>query len=45
LASVGRTSVFLSVSPKLQRGLHPFVVVVHSSDGWTGRFNVEHFVE
>ncbi len=45
LASVGRTSVFLSVSPKLQHGFHPFVVVAHSSDGWTGRFNVQHFVE
>lgn len=45
LASVGRTSVFLSVSPKLQRGLYPFVVVVHSNDGWTGRFNLQHFVE
>ena len=45
MASVGRASVFLSVSPKLQRGLHPFVVVVHSSDGWAGHFNVQHFVE
>ena len=45
LASVGRTSVFLSVSPKLQRGFYPIVVVVHSNDGWTGRFNVQHFVE
>jgi polyferredoxin len=45
LASVGRTSVFLTVSPKLKRGLYPFVVVVNSSDGWTGRFNVQHFVE
>jgi polyferredoxin len=45
LASVGRASVFLKVSPKLQRGLYPFVVVVNSSDGWTGRFSVQHFVE
>lgn len=45
LASVGRASVFLSVSPKLQRGLYPFVVVVRSNDGWTGRFNLQHFVE
>ena len=45
LASVGRASVFLSVKPKLPRGLHPFVVVVHSSDGWIGQFNVQHFVE
>lgn len=45
LATVGRASVFLSVSPKLQHGIHPFIVVVHSSDGWTGRFNLQHFVE
>ena len=45
LASVGRTSVFLKVSPKLKHGLHPFAVVVTSNDGWTGRFNVQHFVE
>jgi polyferredoxin len=45
LASVGRTSVFLSVTPKLQHGLHPFVVVVRASDGWIGRFNLQHFVD
>ena len=45
METVGRTSVFLTVSPKLERGLHPFAVVVHSSDGWTGRFNLQHFVE
>lgn len=45
LESVGRASVFLTVLPNLSRGLHPFVVVVRSSDGWVGRFNVQHFVE
>jgi polyferredoxin len=45
LASVGRTSIILSVSSKLQRGLYPFVVVVRSNDGWTGRFGLRHFVE
>jgi polyferredoxin len=45
LPSVGRSSVFLTVSPKLQHGIHPFVVVVQSNDGWTGRFNLQHFVE
>ena len=45
METVGRTSIFLAVSPKLERGLHPFSVVVHSSDGWTGRFNLQHFVE
>jgi polyferredoxin len=45
MVSVGRTSIFLSVSPKLQRGLYPLAVVVHSNDGWTGRFKLQHFVE
>ncbi len=45
LPTVGRSSVFLSVSPNLQHGIHPFVVVVHADDGWTGRFNLQHFVE
>ena len=45
METVGRASVFLTVSPKLERGLHPFEVVVHSSDGWTGRFDLQHFVE
>lgn len=45
LESVGRASIFLTISPQLQRGLHPFVVVVHSNDGWIGRFNMQHFVE
>ncbi|MDX8379901.1 MAG: 4Fe-4S dicluster domain-containing protein [Gallionella sp.] len=45
LKTVGRTSVFLSVSSKLKHGLHPFVVVVHSKDGWVGRFNLQQFVE
>jgi len=43
--SVGRTSVFLSILPKLHHGLYPFVVAAHSTDGWTGRFDVQLFVE
>jgi polyferredoxin len=43
--TVGRSSVFLSVSQKLSHGLHPLTVVVQSRDGWTGRFNLQHFVE
>ena len=43
--SVGRTSIILTVLPKLQHGLHPFAVVVHSADGWNGRFDLQHFVE
>jgi len=45
IGSVGRASIFLSVSPKLHHGFHPFAVVVRSRDGWTGRFKVQHFVE
>jgi polyferredoxin len=45
LESVGRASAYISISPKLPKGLHPFVVVVHSKDGWIGRFNLQHFVE
>ena len=45
LETVGRSSVFLSVSPTLKHGLYPFVVVVRSKDGWMGRFNLQHFVE
>jgi polyferredoxin len=45
LDTVGRVSVVISMSPKMQRGLHPFVVVARSKDGWVGRFNMQHFVE
>ena len=45
LQTVGRASVLLSITGKLQHGLHPFAVTVHSADGWTGRFNIQHFVE
>ena len=45
MQSVGRESVFLTVSPKIKHGLYPFMVVVHSNDGWTGKFNLQHFVE
>lgn len=43
--SAEHVSVFLSLSPKVQRGIHRFVVVARSSDGWIGRFSVQHFVE
>ena len=45
METVGRTSVFLTVSPNLKRGLYPLVVKVHSKDGWTGSFNLQHYVE
>ena len=45
LDSVGRTSSTLSMSPQLKHGLYPVVVVVRAKDGWTGRFNIQHFVE
>jgi polyferredoxin len=43
--TVGRQSITLSINPKLQHGLHPFVVVARSTDGWTGRFGAQLFVE
>jgi polyferredoxin len=45
LATVGRTSVFLTVSPELKHGLYPFTVIVRAKDGWVGRFGLEHFVD
>jgi polyferredoxin len=45
LDTVGRKSVFIAIQPGLQRGLHPFVVVVQAKDGWVGRFNMQHFVQ
>jgi len=45
LETVGRESVVLSVSPDLKHGLHPIIVVVHSKDGWVGRFKMQHFVQ
>jgi polyferredoxin len=45
LSTVGRTSVYISMTTKLKHGLYPFVVVARSKDGWIGRFNVQHFVE
>ncbi len=45
LNTVGRTSVYISILPKLHKGLYPFVVVVKAKDGWVGRFNMQHFVE
>ncbi len=45
LPTVGRKSVFLSMSPTLAHGLHPLTVVVHSRDGWVGRFALQHFVD
>jgi hypothetical protein len=43
--SVGRESIFLSILPRMHHGLYPFVVVAHSRDGWTGRFDAQLFVE
>jgi len=45
METVGRTSIFLTVSPNLKRGLYPLAVRVHSKDGWSGSFNLQHFVE
>jgi len=40
---VGRESLTLSIAQSLPRGLHSFVVEVSAVDGWTGRFNIQHF--
>lgn len=45
MGTVGRTSVFLTVLPNLKHGLYPLVVKVHSKDGWTGSFDLQHYVE
>lgn len=45
METVGRTSVFLTILPNLKHGLYPLVVEVHSKDGWTGSFNLQHYVE
>jgi len=43
LDSVGRASITLSISTHMPQGIHPFVVEVHSRDGWAGRFTANHF--
>ncbi len=43
LLSAGRESLTLSITQALPRGLHSFVVEVSAVDGWTGRFNMQHF--
>ncbi len=45
MQTVGRTSVFLTMSPKLKHGFYPFVVVVRSNDGWIGRYKDQHFAQ
>jgi polyferredoxin len=44
LDSVGRTSVALSLSKNMSRGIHPLTVEVRANDGWIGRFKINHFV-
>ncbi len=43
LLPAGRDSLTLSITQNLPHGLHPFVVEVSAGDGWTGRFNIQHF--
>lgn len=39
----GRESLTLSITKSLPHGLHSFVVEISAVDGWTGRFNIQHF--
>jgi len=43
LLPAGRDSLTLSITQNLPHGLHSFVVEVSAGDGWTGRFNIQHF--
>ena len=43
LLPAGRESLTLSITQDLPHGLHSFVVEVSAVDGWTGRFNIQHF--
>lgn len=45
LETVGRASVYLTMSPAMRHGFHPFIVTVKSSDGWSGHFRMQHFAE
>lgn len=45
LLPAGRESLTLSITQNLPHGLHSFVVEVSAIDGWTGRFNIQHFSE
>ena len=39
----GRESISLAIAQNLPHGLYSFVVEVSAVDGWTGRFNAQHF--
>ncbi len=45
LETVGRASVYLTMSPAMRHGFHPFMVTVKSADGWIGHFRMQHFAE
>jgi polyferredoxin len=43
LAAAGRGTLTLSIAPDLPRGLYGIVVTVSATNGWVGRFNIQHF--
>jgi polyferredoxin len=45
LAPAGHDSLTLSITQNLPRGLYAFVVEAAASDGWTERFNIQHYSE
>lgn len=45
LLPAGHESVTLSVTRDMPHGLHSFVVEASASDGWAGRFNIQHFAQ
>ena len=42
--SVGRQDLFITIKPGLSNGLHTFIVVAESKDGWKQQMRMQHFV-
>ncbi len=45
LGAAGRESVTLYIERGLKRGVHHVVIIVKALDGWTGRFDIQHYSE
>ncbi len=45
LDAAGRQSLTLSIARGLKRGVYSVVITVTATDGWTGRFDIQHFSE
>jgi hypothetical protein len=43
LAPASRKDVSLHITSELPKGLHRIVIEARATDGWVGRFGVEHF--